>query len=735
MSPFARQKVGNLVLIAVALGLVVTVLATAGSVTTSERDRRSLNVMTAWREDEITRIAIERGDDELVLEREAAPDGGDETWQMTAPYREEADPFAMQKLIGTLQYASWARQIKPEEVDRAAFGLDGPRMVVHVDMGDIHYRLRLGKDAVQPPGSAYLEVTGEGVPEKRIVIIEKGLIDELDVKADDFRGRYVMPYLSPVLKRLTIEGKDSAVRLRRAEWDGWRFDGMLDDARIDRQALDRVLVQFAKTVDTFVDPGKAEQALEGAETITVELFPKRAELGKGEVVFGGRCPEREEEIVALRKKPDRLAGCLPGSVFAALSTPAEALVDRSLFYLRPDEVETLTVVEGDKKLVLDRKNEGFVMREPREAEVDAEAGNERIESIVRATGRLVPNADAEELGLAPPHGTITLSSVAAHEDEIQKETVLLSAPDDEGIVYALRKQDGQVLELMSEAARSLKADASLVRSRTLLDRPLSDMAEVEVVGGPAAELVRRSEGGSYTLDKPKGYAADAGLATELMDALRTLTADRWVADADDGTFGLGDPSLRVRILLRGEDKGAETERVLLVGRRARSGFYATFEDDPGVFVIPRRVHEVLTTLPLDRTVLTVDPTVVARITLDTPDSSVTLDRHGGQFVQSSGSEQLSSAAIQRIVDALQVVRAQAAVHLGPPRPEEGLAEPLLRVSADRVPGHGTLPPRTAWRIGAGDSWRGVSVHYARAEGVDATYVVPRSLVQEIRSAL
>ncbi len=32
----------------------------------------------------------------------------------------------------------------------------------------------------------------------------------------------------------------------------------------------------------------------------------------------------------------------------------------------------------------------------------------------------------------------------------------------------------------------------------------------------------------------------------------------------------------------------------------------------------------------------------------------------------------------------------------------------------------------SFRIGAGDAWRGQSIHYARAEGVDATYVIAKT---------
>jgi hypothetical protein len=41
----------------------------------------------------------------------------------------------------------------------------------------------------------------------------------------------------------------------------------------------------------------------------------------------------------------------------------------------------------------------------------------------------------------------------------------------------------------------------------------------------------------------------------------------------------------------------------------------------------------------------------------------------------------------------------------------------------------------SYRIGAGDSFRGTSIYYARAAGVDATYVIARNKVRQVLDAL
>jgi hypothetical protein len=734
MNAFRRAQALNAALIGVALALVVLVVATRSRVTTTEEEARSNNLLETYREEDITRIRFERKDDSFTLTRTKLDDAGLAAWSVTEPVKEDAEPFAVQKLEGTLEFASALRRIKPEEVNRAAFGLDAPELTIHVDLADIKYRLRIGKEAASPQGAHYLEVAGENAPGKSVVLVSKSLYDEMNLNADAFRERYVMPYLSALVDRLTLEGEGGTRKLRHAEWsDGFRFDGMLGDARVNRGALDRMLAQFARTrADRFIDPADAEKALDGAQTVTVTMVPKAKGGAVGVVVVGGTCPGNDTEVVALRKQPDRIAACVPKSVLSGLTIPAEALVDRTLFWIRPDEVEGFDLEQGETRLSLDRKENGFVMRAPKEGAVDAEAGNARLESILRATGVPVPIADPKAVGLDPPHGKVVMRSVAAQDAKATRELVALSAPTADGRVYALRAQDGVVLELGRDAARGLVADASLVRSRTVLDVPIADVARIEIDGTPS-QVVERSESGVLTLVSPSGFQIDGALGLELCDGVRNISVDHWVADKDDGTFGLEHPSLRARLSIRKD--GKLEDHVLVLGRQTASGYFATMEGDPGVFVLPKRVHETLTTLVLDRSVLIMDPAITSRVTILGKDRGAVFERRGDEFVQTDVSEPLSADAIRKIVDTLSSLSAEAAVDIGPARPEQGFDRPVLTVRIDREPGHPEKPPSTTFSVGAGDSWRGISVHYARVEGVQATYAVARSAIRALLDAL
>jgi hypothetical protein len=729
-----RQQTLSAVLVGVALALVVLVFTTRDKMTTSEAEARGNNLLQYYDETEITRIEFERQDSSFVLLRTKMDDAGQGTWTIKKPVEEDVEPFSIQKLTGSLEFSSALRRIKPEEVNRAAFGLDSPDLVIHIDMGEIKYRLRFGKEAASPAGARYLEIAGENAPNKSIVLVSKSLATELMLKLDDFRERYVMPYLSTSLAKVELEGAGGTRKLRRGDWpDGFRFDGMLGDVRTSRAALDRVLVQFARTrADQFMDPNVAEAAQKAGDTVTVTMTPTDKAQKVGVVVVGGACPGSSEDVVALRKEPERAAACVPHSVLSGLTTPSDALVDRTLFWMRPDEVEGFEVKQGELRLALDRKDTGFVIRAPHEGTVDAEAGNGRLEAILHATGTIVENPDLKQLGLDPPTGSVSVHSAAAEDSKVREETVSLSAPTPDGTVYARRAQDGIVLALGREAARALVADSSLVRSRNVLDVPLADVSKVQI-DGAVPQVVERKESGVLSLVAPAGFDIDSVLALELCDALRGVTAERWVADKDDGTFGLSPASLTAH--LETTKDGKAEGHVLRIGNATGSGFYAQMDGDPGVFVASRRLRETLTTLVLDRSVTTMDPQIASKVTLTTDARTVVLEKRGDDFVETDPGAPLSADATHRLVDTLTALRAEAAVSVGPARREEGLEKPLLTVRVDNEPGHPEKPRFFVFSVGAGDSWRGISIHYARVDGISATYALPRSAVQTLVDAL
>ena len=156
-----------------------------------------------------------------------------------------------------------------------------------------------------------------------------------------------------------------------------------------------------------------------------------------------------------------------------------------------------------------------------------------------------------------------------------------------------------------------------------------------------------------------------------MLALGSLTALRFVADADDGTFGLEKPTLTASA--RWDADGGVRSTRLVVGRATPGGFFAKLDGDASVFVIERSVAERLGTLLVDRSAFLADPKTLARVVITANGVSRVLERSRDELVPAASSG-IDPAVAERLIEALGSLRAEAALHTGPPRPHEGFAK-------------------------------------------------------------
>ncbi len=748
MSGLLRRQLSNIILVAVALGLVVTLIVTQGVVTTGEKVSREANLLKAFREPDVSRLELQRPADQgsvggtFTLVRTQQADSGLDHWDFEQPFQERADDIEVDDYVSTLGFAEYARRIKPEEVDRAGFGLDAPRFTVRIKMGEIEYEVLVGKATVSPAGGAYVEIRGKSAPEPGVGIISKQLVAQLDQKAAAFRARDLVPYVSVALKALTLEGRGGTRKLVRPSGphasDGWRFDGMQGELRVDRANLDHVLSQFADIIaESFIDVDKAQAALAGADTVRIRMVPKKATTPVAVLEVGGDCPDKKGGVVALRREPDPIAGCVPRSLLEGLATPAADLVDRHPFAERPDEVESLLIERGKKRLELARKDAGFVLRGPEQGEVDGALGTQRLTELTGILGDIVTDPDKAALGLEKPAGRVVLRTVGKDAQGLVESEVKVSAADADGAVYVLRVADGGVLKLGRESARLLAPDSTLVRSRQVLKLQRNDLKRVKLdansPAGAVSQILTRSEDGTYELTKPPGIGHDALLVSELVDSLVSLSAERWVSDEDDGSFGLRTPSASLSVDLYPHGDVKQQSISLVFGSETSGGFFASLAGDPAVFVVSKRVHETLTTWVLDRSLLMLDMAETERVALERHGKRWVFKKDGERFVLESGD--LDAAKVGQIVQLLATASAEAAVHLGAARPEEGFAQPNLVVEFARLPARGEHSKPVRLSFGAGDVWRGTSVYYARRDGINCSFVIARGRLQPILDAL
>lgn len=708
----------GILLLACASG--VAVWATRNSVTTSDSAGRDEQLLPVFRSEEVSRLNVSTSSEKISLEREAG-DSGSSAFRLTAPVHELADANRVEKLLSAL---SSARALRPIDSGPplSSFGLDKPALRLEVHTPKRVYRLALGGAAPTPAGAHYLQIGSEGDSPK-LVVIDKALSEDLTLGLEDLRLKSLVDVSEADVTHIALSAPKLQLALTRKSGSSFVIDAP-QEPLADRETVQSFFFQLSRLSATrFLSDAEAEQAL-GKDRAHFELTTRDSRKLSFEV--GGDCPGDPSQLVFVRRTPDVQRACTTRELNATLALEPDDFWDRHAFSLRADEVEELNLSEGQRKQSLVRKGSAFILHERSDAQVELEAGNQRIQSLVEAQGERMQAPKLAELGLEPAQRTITLRSSAARDSGVVAQVVRVGNADAAGNLLVLREQDSTVLRIPREQARAFALDGTLLYSRKLTEFGISSFISAEIERPSGKQVLRRAANEELRLEQPAGFDPDGALAADLMQALGALTAERFVADRDDGSFGFARSALTVRFAFKAE-QNEKRERKLRFGDDTALGVYATLDDGP-VFVLSRATRDTCEALLINRGVIASGASSLTGVVLEARGRRLRFERRGERFVVTQGS--FPEDRISDLLDGLSDLRPEVAVHAGAALPSEGFSSPTLRLELKTKAG-----PTQTVTFGAGDAWHSTSVFYVRVSGVDATFVIAQSKVRALSDAL
>jgi hypothetical protein len=274
-----------------------------------------------------------------------------------------------------------------------------------------------------------------------------------------------------------------------------------------------------------------------------------------------------------------------------------------------------------------------------------------------------------------------------------------------------------VLCFTGETAHAFEPDATLLKGLTVFSFAPSEVSTFSVDAPGLRETIRRNADGNYQLEEPKGFKHDGELVADAVQTLGALQAKRWVATADDPSFGLGAPRLRVSITLTSDP----TARQLTVGAATAGGFFARASTDPGVFVLPAAVVRELSAPLIERTLLPAPEAELTRIRVEKGGRSLTSTRAG---------EQWRGDIPSGLLEATFALKAEYTAHLGAAKAAEGFDRPATIVRFTTSDGQ-----TRQLSIGASDTLNDSPIHYARLDGIDATFAISARAAAMLRDSL
>lgn len=704
----------NGLIVALSLGSLGLLWATRDVPSTSELLQREHKLLPTFRRDEVSALQLSEGKQELLLERSTKP-GESGEFRIVKPWPERADIGTLNQFLGALDLASALRPASDVDDARAGLGPDSARRI-RLTMAGKPLQIELGAAAPAPSGARYAAALLDG--KRRVYVVSQGVASELSVPFEKFREPRLFDYARSDLERIRIERGNARLELELAGAASF-FDSGQGRELASREVVERLQNGLSRLAsEQLLEPEAARAALSGdVVRCIVSLADHRAP--KITLTFGPTCPAAPELALVLREEPGRSAraGCIPREVAAAFEVNADGARLFAPFSARVDEVEELKVVMGDQKLDLARKDSGFVLRESSASEIPLEVGNARISLLLSVEGKRSPQASSA-LALESPAGEIVIQLAGASDAAHREQRVTLGKARADGSICLRRQADQVVLCVDRETARALSADATTLKGLSLLSFAPSDLSELRLETPGLSQRLLRLSDGSYRLEQPKGFAHDGALVSAAVQTLGTLQAVRWVAAHEEPSFGLSAPRLRAVLGL------SAGERELKVGAPSDDGYFARLSPDPGVFVLPRAAFEDLAQPLIDRSLCPFTKSELVGLEFRGPSGVQTLSRQGDTWQGTS----VSGGRAAELADAVSALRAELAVHLGAPKPDEGLRKPRFELEL-----RGKNGQRRRLSFGARAVLHDTEVVFARRDDVDATFALAERAARELEA--
>lgn len=644
-----------------------------------------------------------------------------------------ADQAEAERMVYEVESAQPVRRVGAlDAATRTRFGLDHPRAVVTAYEGDRPaVRFAVG-GAVSDEEAVYVESEAIGY------VMPRAFADAFDRGASALRDRTLLEVAVARIERLELSGAGGRRVLAR-RGPVWRLDEPAQPVggRASRGAVEAITAELDDLEATRVlaDGVTTDAALAryGLAEPTVRLVIHRATGAPIALRVGGACAGHDGEFTATREGSGTV-GCLGRAFVDALKRDAQAFTDNHPVAARADEVSRVRLHAPSGDLVLRREDDTW-SAEGSTHPVDSEAVESWLTTLhdLAAGDRLDEGALAAH-GLARPATTIEITRTGVEG----VERVNVGAADATG-VYVSRDDERLALRFPPSAAEALVVEPIRFRPRRLVRDAQDDLQALLLEAGATREEIVRADG-RLRLARPVSASVDIALVQDLAHQLANLDADRWVAARARPEHGLAQP--RGRVVARfegagpreadaGTDAGHPRVRsyTLAFGAEAPGGgIYATLEGTAGVFVVSRSLWDAAAAPHLDRGAVRLDTTGVDRVVLTRDGARVVLRREGERWRTETGTP-ADAARVRELLDRAGELIAARVVGYGAAPADARLGAITLEVTAAGDAGARTERLTIGADTGGGEA----GGHYARREGLDATFVVPGAAVTALRA--
>ena len=411
--------------------------------TTEERKEKEKKIFD-FKSEEVKKFSLKKGEHLIIVCEKK-----DEKWQMVKPLKVKANKSEIERILSRLEFLESQRKLK-EKIELGKFGLDNPKIEVIINLKDKSLILLLG-DNCPVGGNMYAMLKNR----EEILVVRKGIFNDLDKKIEDFRDRQVVEVDKFKTSKLLIECGGEILECRKED-EKWHITNPIQ-ARGDSEKIEEILDKLNDLkVEDFISEDPAEMEKYGLSSPRLTATVWEGDISRS-VIFG--TPE-ENKVYAKRKAFDSIYSVKEDIISALTKEPGD-LRDMDILKFTQSNAKKLIVEKKKKKYICERDSEdNWKLTEP----IDIEPDSSAIDDILWELSSLRAEKfvdDIEKLsryGLDKPAIKITVEVEEKEKKEKEIYVLLVGKKTKEDTFYAKLLGEKEIYEISSSTVETLKKD-------------------------------------------------------------------------------------------------------------------------------------------------------------------------------------------------------------------------------------------------------------------------------------
>jgi Domain of unknown function (DUF4340) len=551
---------------------------------TTEKDR----VWKGLEAKDIEEVAITRKGETVQLKKSG------EAWSLVAPVQSRAESQPVQDLLSALATLRIEREIDPNTVKLADFGLEAPAADIAFTAKGEKHRVWLG--AKNPTGTwVYARLDDRPA----VVLVPDSIARDAEKPVADFRDRTVLAFERKDVKGFEIKtpgGPGVAAQLKGT--DQWSLTSPMAVAA-DRDQVTSLLekVRAAKIKEFVTPPAPATPDPYGLErplAVTLWLGEEKDRAART-LRLGKAIPDKK--VVYAQREGDPTIFTVDEELVKAVPTSATALRDKTVFTYDRGKIERFELESPKGKVALAMEGGAWKVTAPAPLKGDESAVNELLG---RARDLRAKDFVAEDAKTLAPYGLdrpqVRLS--VWEKDAKEPKSLLLAPGKEKDQAYATASTGGPVMVVDAKILTDMARGSQDLRDHTLFASfDPGDVAKVAIQRKDQTLVLERTGPEDWRLVAPRSGKARGQKVSDLLWNLRSLRWRDLVAEQgwEPARYGLDTPA--ATITLTGKD--GKTIGALVLGSRDKGDLYVRLPDQPTLYALDARNLGELPATPED----------------------------------------------------------------------------------------------------------------------------------------